>query len=125
MSVAVVTFQGGVLVDEYIRETGINWPIMPDKSLELYRAYGMGRGSWWDIWGPATWGAYLKLLFRGHRLEKPAADVNQLGGDVLIDPQGIVQLHHVGKGPADRPAVSELIDLVQQRGTNRSRGERV
>ena len=121
VSVAVVTFQSGYLVDQYIRDTGVSWPIMPDKSLELYTAYGMGRGGWWNIWEPATWGAYLKLLFLGRRLAKTSADVNQLGGDVLIDPQGIVRLHHVGKGPADRPTVGELINVVQQCNTNRRR----
>ena len=110
--VVVVTFQGGPLVDEYVRETGIAWPILMDESLGLYRGYGMGTGRWWNIWGFSTWAAYLGLLLRGRRLKKPTADVSQLGGDVLIDPQGIVRLHHVANGPADRPESGELISVV-------------
>ena len=112
--VAVVTFQGGFLVNAYVRETELRWPILLDESLELYRSYGMERGRWQDIWGPATWWTYLKLLLRGRRLQTSDADVNQLGGDVLIDPDGVVRLHHVGKGPADRPAVDSLLDVVRQ-----------
>ena len=115
--VAVVTFQGGFLVDAYVRETKLRWPILLDESLELYRSYGMERGRWQDIWGPATWWTYLKLLLRGRRLQRSSADVNQLGGDVLIDPDSIVRLHHVGRGPADRPAVDSLLDVVRQHNT--------
>ena len=115
MQVAVVAFQGGFLANAYIRETDLHWPILLDESLELYRSYGMERGRWQDIWGLATWSIYLKLLVRGRRLQRSSADVYQLGGDVLIDPDSIVRLHHVGKGPADRPAVDSLLEVVRQR----------
>ena len=120
VTVVMVTFDSGPGVDGYIRETGIAWPVLADRSRALYKAYGMARGRWWDIWGPATWAAYLKLLLRGRRLRTPTADVNQLGGDVLIDPEGIVRLCYVGNGPADRPAVSELIRIVSQSDTDSS-----
>jgi len=35
---------------------------------------------------------------------------------VLIDPDGIVRLHHVGEGPADRPAVSDLLAAAESAG---------
>jgi hypothetical protein len=112
--VAVVTFEHGPLVDAYVRDTGLEWPILVDQSLDLYRAYGMGRGSWWHVWGPPAWWIYAKLLFRGRRLHIPSADVNQLGGDVLIDPAGVIRLHHVGNGPADRPKVSSLLAVIRR-----------
>ncbi len=112
--VAVITFQTGFLVDAYIRETELRWPVLIDDALELYRSYGIGRGGWQDIWGPATWWVYLKLLLRGRKLRPSATDVNQLGGDVLVDPEGIVRLHHVGSGPADRPRVDSLLEIVRE-----------
>ncbi len=54
-----------------------------------------------------------QTLIQGRRLHRSDGDVNQLGGDVLIDPTGIVRLHHVGSGPADRPSVSSLLELVR------------
>lgn len=116
IDVAVVTFQGGPLVEAYVRETGCPWPILIDESRELYTAYGMERGRWWEIWGLGSWWAYLKLLLRGRRLHKPAGDVRQLGGDVLIDPEGTVRLHHVGRGPADRPPVESILRRVSDVG---------
>ena len=114
MKVAVVAFQAGPLVEAYVRETDLTWPILVDDGLSLYQAYGMERGTWWNIWGPASVRVYLKLMARGRWPKRPAGDVSQLGGDVLIDPAGIVRLHHVGNGPADRPAVDAILGIVRQ-----------
>jgi hypothetical protein len=68
--------------------------------------------TFWDVWGPRTWWVYGKELLKGEKLHKAEGDVMQRGGDVLIDPNGIVRLHHVGEGPADRPAVETILALV-------------
>ncbi len=113
MKVVVVTFECGPLAQAYVRETELRWPLLIDESRALYSAYGMDHGRWWDIWGPASWWAYGKLLLRGRRLHRSDGDVNQLGGDVLIDPANMIRLHHVGSGPADRPSVSSLLKVVR------------
>ena len=91
-----------------MKEPGLRWPLLVDESRELYAAYDMHRGRWRDILGPSSWWVYARLLLRGRRLQ-------QLGGDILIDPKCIVRLHHVGSGPADRPAVSSMLDTVRGR----------
>ncbi|MDO8479124.1 MAG: SelL-related redox protein [Candidatus Rokubacteria bacterium] len=112
--VVVVTFEARERAAVYVRETGLRWPLLIDRQRVLYRAYGMGRGRWSAIWGPATWWAYLRLIGRGRRLRRPTGDVHQLGGDVLVDPRGMVAFHHVGSGPADRPPVVLLLEQVRQ-----------
>jgi len=114
LHVVVVTFEARERAGEYVGETGLRWPLLIDRQRALYRAYGMGRGRWSAIWGPATWLAYVQLIARGRRLRRPTGDVYQLGGDVIVDPTGQVALHHVGKGPADRPAVGVLLEAVRQ-----------
>ncbi len=124
LRVAVVTFESREVAEDYVSDTDLRWPLLIDPSRSLYTAYGMHRGSRWAIWGPATWWAYAKLLARGRRpsshrqrasaeVLQQSADVQQLGGDVLIDPGGTVVTHHVGDGPADRPAISELLGPVR------------
>ena len=113
IDVAVVTFQSSPIAENYVRETKLDWPILIDDSLKLYSAYGMHHGRVWDVWGPATMGVYFKLMFKGRMPRKPAGDVHQLGGDILIDPQGIVRLHHIGTGPADRPTIESLLEIVR------------
>lgn len=77
----------------------------------------MLRGRWWDLWGPATLWAYAKLIVSGRRLQNSQADVSQLGGNVLVDPDGIVRLHQVGSEPADRPTISSIIAVVEDFGS--------
>ncbi len=112
VDVCVVTFDAGPMAEAYVRETELAWPLLVDSDRSLYRGYGMERGSTWNIYGPAAIRVYLRLLLRGRSLKGPGTDVHQLGGNVLIDPSGIVRFHHVSKGPADRPAVSTLLDPV-------------
>ena len=75
----------------------------------------MFSAGFWDIWGPSTWVAYLKLLARGHKLRKSGGDLEQRGGDVLIDPDGIIRLHHVGSGPGDRPDVKSVLTMIRDK----------
>ncbi len=113
VAVCVVTFDADFMARAYIQETGLEWPLLVDAERSLYRGYGMERGSVWDIYGPSAIGVYLKLMLRGRSLRSPGRDVHQLGGDVLIDPEGLVRLHHVGAGPADRPEAGEILDLIE------------
>ncbi len=117
MAVLVVTFQSGFLERAYVDETGLHWPLLIDESRDLYRAYGMERGRAWNVFGPRSLWVYLKLIFRGRRPRAASADPWQLGGDVLVDPQGTVRLHHIGSGPADRPEVETILNIVRRAET--------
>lgn len=113
IEVAVVTFDGDFMARSYIEQTKLPWPLLIDSQRELYRAYGMERADWWSIYGPASIWHYMKLVFgRGRRIEKPGSDFRQLGGNVLIDPAGHVQFHHVSESPHDRPTVEEILRCV-------------
>ena len=112
LKVVVVTFESEVATRGYIAETGFEWPVLLDKNRELYRAYGMLEAGFWDIWGLSTWRAYFRELLRGHLPKKSSGDIRQRGGDVLVDPAGLVRLQHVGNGPADRPALDTLLRAI-------------
>jgi hypothetical protein len=109
---AVVTFEAGFLARAYVEETGLPWPLLVDGKRELYHAYGMLEASFREIWGPATLWVYLKEVLRGNRPGKSSGDISQRGGDVLIDPTGIVRLHHIGRTPAHRPPVDAILQLA-------------
>ncbi len=109
----VITFEADYFACRYAEETSLSWPLLVDENRDTYRDYGMLSASFWDVWGPATWWAYGKAILRGEKLWKSEGDIFQRGGDVLIDPNGIVRLHHVGKGPADRPAVEMILSRIE------------
>lgn len=79
----------------------------------LYRNYGMTEASWWTLLNPTAIWKYVKLIVRGHFPGRPGSDVQQLGGDVLIDPQGIVRLIHRSLGPHDRPGIDQMFECIR------------
>ncbi len=110
--IAVVTFEAGFLARGYVEDTSLFWPLLVDDTRETYRNYGMLSASFWDVWGPKTWWAYLREITKGKKLKISEGDIFQRGGDVLIDPDGTVRLHHVGAGPGDRPSVKALLKTI-------------
>ncbi len=111
--VKVVTFDADFMALAYIRDTKLPWPLLQDSDQQLYAAYGMTSGSWWSIYGLPSVIRYLGLIFRGRMPGKPGRDWRQLGGDILIDPEGIVRLQYISTGPHDRPSVESLLAVVQ------------
>lgn len=113
VKIVLVTFEGGFLARRYVEDAALTWPLLVDDTRETYRNYGMLSASFWDVWGPKTWWAYLKEIVKGKKVIKSGGDIFQRGGDVLIDPGGTVRLHHVGVGPADRPTVEALLNRIR------------
>jgi hypothetical protein len=114
IQVAIVTFETTPIARSYMAEMKFSWPVLIDRDRTLYRGYGMDRGRLRDIWGARTWIAYFKEFARGRLPKYSGADTLQLGGDVLIDPTGIVRFHHIGSGPGDRPSVAAILEARRQ-----------
>ena len=104
-----VTFEDASAARAYVAETGLRWPLLVDTERRLYRAYAMRQARLRHLWGAATFRAYWREARLGRFPRLPRADTRQQGGNVLIDPDGLVRFHHVGLGPADRPAVENLL----------------
>ena len=109
-----MTFETAPIARSYVAEMQFSWPVLIDHDRSLYRGYGMERGRLRDIWGGRTWIAYMKEFARGRLPKYSGGDTLQLGGDVLIDPSGIVRFHHVGSGPGDRPSVGVIVEARRQ-----------
>ncbi len=110
--VKVITFDADYMALAYVKQTNLPWPLILDPEQKLYKAYGMTRGSWWAVFGlPSIW-KYLRLMIKGRMPGKPGKDWRQLGGNVLIDRQGIVRFHYISTGPHDRPAVEALLRVA-------------
>ena len=106
----IVTFENQADAAEYVTDIGMPWPILVDEQRELYRAYGLERAKWYHLVGPRTLLAYVKEALRGTFPRRPVADTTQQGGDVLIDPDGVVRFHHVGAGSGYRPTVAQILE---------------
>jgi peroxiredoxin len=103
IKVIVITFEPLNSVAFPVSDAELRFPYYVDEKRELYRYYGILNAGFWDLWGPRTWLTYLSLLLKGRKILHSQSDIHQRGGDVLIDPNGIVHYHHIGTGPGDRP----------------------
>ena len=112
--VKVVTFDANFMALAYVERTKMTWPLLLDSDQSLYQAYGMHSGSWWSLYGLPSVVRYLRLMAKGKFPGKPGRDWRQLGGNVLIDPKGMVRMHHVSESPHDRPSIKSLLAAVQQ-----------
>lgn len=113
VEVLVVTFEDTEQALNYQREREIDWPIIVDRDRELYGYFGMNQAGFWDLWGFSTWKVYLREMLKGNMPKAANDDIHQRGGDVLIDPEGMVRLHHIAKGPADRPEIEKVLRIVE------------
>lgn len=86
-----------------------------DPSRSAYRAYGLLIGQRSDIWHPRTMLRYLVLVFRdGMKLQRSGErdDLDQLGGDFVIGPEGRLRYAYRSRRPDDRPPVEALLDAL-------------
>ena len=118
MELAALTFETPEQARLYVDETGWPWPLLIDRERTVYGAYGMQRGSMWNVLGLHLWPGYLGLLFRAGRprVRRPHDDVYQLGGNVVIDAAGVVRWIHRSRTPLDRPSVDELLERIDEFG---------
>jgi peroxiredoxin len=112
--VVVITFTRPRNLAGYRRRFAHPLTVLADEHRRTYRAYGLGRGPVWRVYGLGTIRRYARLLARGHRLEKPHEDTLQLGGDFVVGRDGRLVYAFSSKGPDDRPPVEELVAAVRR-----------
>jgi len=100
--------------DRLLAGLDVPYPVLVDREREAYRAWGLRRSSVAGVWlDPRVWARYASLLVRGERLRRPGSDTLQLGGDFVIDPEGIV-VYARPQERDNRPPVGELLDVLRR-----------
>jgi alkyl-hydroperoxide reductase/thiol specific antioxidant family protein len=112
--VVVIAFAAPGYVAAYQRDRLAPLTVLVDESRQVYRAYGLGRGSVRTVWGPKTWWAYAKLIRQGRRFQRPTEDTLQLGGDFVVGRDGRLVYVFRSADPDDRPTVDDLLVAVRE-----------
>lgn len=87
----------------------VPYPVLVDRERAAYRDWGLRRSSRAGVWlDPRVWAQYAALVARGERLRPFGRDTLQLGGDFVVDPDGIVTYARPQRRD-DRPPVSVLV----------------
>jgi len=79
-----------------------------DPNQELYKAFGLKRGTALQLFGPKVWWRGIKAgLISGHGMGMPAADASQMPGVFLLE-QGVIARRFRHRSAADRPDYEAL-----------------
>ena len=99
--------------ERMLRGIDFPWSVLVDSDRAAYREYGLGRA-------PLTYAlrlgwlpGYVRKLLSGDPLKRPGLDMMQLGGDFVIDSEGIVVLAHPSEHFEDRLPVGALVSALE------------
>jgi len=115
MHTAVITLSFGTeyWAKTWLQETGSPFRFLVDPERRAYHAYGL-QSSVLRSWMPQNLWYYTKAVLQGRELLGKRGDPHQLGGDFIIDNQGIVRLAHPSRDPTDRPSAARLLRVLAE-----------
>lgn len=113
-TIAVVTFAAPEHLGAYQDHLRLPFPVLADPDRRQYRRFAMGRGAHRQVWNLGTLGIYARRLRPGRRAPGPIQDVRQLGGDIVIAPDGTFAEGFWPSSPDDRPPVDELAAAIER-----------
>jgi alkyl-hydroperoxide reductase/thiol specific antioxidant family protein len=88
---------------------------LADPNRIAYKAFNLPRLSWWRVFSPSTLKLYLKLLLQGKRRQHYGKeDIQQAGGDFLVDRAGNILFAHRSRDPSDRPEPARLLQEIDR-----------
>jgi peroxiredoxin len=111
--VLIVTFGTLPAVQAWLRETCAPVQVLLDSERAAYQAYGLER-SFLRSWGLKTMWRYIQLLTTGRKWRGIQGDSAQLGGDFIVDANGVVRLAYRSHDPTDRPSIDNLINILRR-----------
>jgi peroxiredoxin len=97
--------------EKFRKEFSLTFPVICDPEKDLYRTFGLGRGTLSSMTSPRVLLKGLGSITRGHTPGIPQGNVLQLPGVFLIDTRGNIRYAHYAKNPADYPPVDSLLAL--------------
>lgn len=106
--IVAVSFTGGHLADVWVEQTSVPFTLIIDEERKLYRAFGLEESFWGSFGLKSTW-YYIKNL----KIPKIWGNPTQLGGDFLLDEQGILRWSYRSQDNTDRPTVGDILSAVQ------------
>ena len=111
-NVVTVSFGTAYWTNVWLKETQSPYPFLMDAEKISYQAYNL-ESSTLRSWSPATVWYYAKAKLQGREILAQRGNAHQLGGDFIIDLQGIIRLSHPSTDPTDRPSIDQLLTALR------------
>ena len=109
--VLIVSFSAPAFARVGLEEPNAPFSLLLDEDREAYQRYGLER-SVLRSWSPRTIWYYL-LNWKARPKSKLPDDLNQLGGDFIVDAKGVLRLNYPSYEPIDRPSMDQLFSILE------------
>ena len=109
--IVAVSFGTPYWANAWLEETQAPFPVWLDPEKKSYALYGLSRSAR-GAWGVKNLWFYAQALARGQKLQGNRGETDQMGGNFIIDSQGIVRFAYPSQDPTDRPPISQLIEIL-------------
>ena len=98
----------------FVRKLGLDgMTVLADEPLETYRIAGFGKGSVGQLLGPQSLISGVKHTARSKQLQtRTIGDARQLGGALVITPDGEVAFRQANEHAGDTIEPQELLDAA-------------
>jgi len=111
--VLVIAFGALPLAQAWLEETCSPFRLLLDPERTVYEAYELER-SLLRSWNLKTVRRYVQLMRDGRQWRGIQGDSTQLGGDFIVDADGILRLVYRSRDATDRPPVERLFAVLRQ-----------
>lgn len=110
--VLIISFGAFPAVQQWLAETGANFEVLIDRERTVYRAYQLERSPL-RARSPRTLWLYFTRWLKGQRFHSSHGDdTSQLGGDFIVEQNGLLRFVYPSFEPADRPPMSKLFKVL-------------
>lgn len=113
VEVVLISFGAPEVAKVWLEEMCPSFRMVLDPERVVYREYGLKR-SWLRSWNLKTLWRYAQLLRAGRKWRGIQGDSAQLGGDFIVDSDGILRFTYRSCDPTARPHVSYLLAILEQ-----------
>ena len=97
-------------------DLGITTPLFTDPSLMTYRLLEFKRGVMDTVLSPKAWANAARALGKGFRQGKVQGDAWQLGGVLVVRPDGSVAYRYASAAAGDHPPGSDILGALDPSG---------
>ena len=112
-TILVISFDDSFFAQQWLTQTDECFQLLVDPEREVYQAHGLQK-SLRRSWNVKTVVRYVQLMRDGQPWRGIQGDSTQLGGDFLVDAQGVLSLAYRSQDPTDRPSIPTLLATLRQ-----------
>ena len=98
----------------YQRRYAPDLEILADSDRKSYRAMGFGQATTSQLIGPKSLAKGFVRGASGVGVGRTIGDVGQLGGTIIVKPDGEIVWTHVMQDASDNPSIEELLEALSE-----------